>query len=53
MESIRTISCKLQVDPHQAERIEATLQAFADACNFVAGVSSNGLVAKNVATKNG
>ena len=36
MESIRTISCKLQVDPHQAERIEATLQAFADACNFVA-----------------
>lgn len=36
MDSIRTISCKLQVDPHQAERIEATLQAFADACNFVA-----------------
>ena len=36
MESFRTNSCKLQVDPHQAERIEATLQAFADACNFVA-----------------
>jgi len=36
MDSIRTISCKLRVTDDQTAHIEATLQAFADACNFVA-----------------
>jgi len=36
MTSIRTIPCKLVVAPHQVAAIEATLQAFADACNWVA-----------------
>jgi len=36
METIRTIPCKLIPAPHQAEAIDATIQAFADACNWVA-----------------
>ena len=36
MDSIRTISCKLRVTDAQTRHIEATLQAFADACNYVA-----------------
>lgn len=36
MESIRTISCKLTLLPHHKLHIEATLKAFAGACNFVA-----------------
>ena len=36
MEAIRTLSCKLVVPPPVATRIDATLEAFADACNFVA-----------------
>lgn len=36
MEGIRTISCKLALLPHHKRHIEATLKAFADACNFVA-----------------
>ena len=36
MDSIRTIPCKLLVTHEQATHIEATLRAFADACNFVA-----------------
>jgi IS605 OrfB family transposase len=36
MESIRTISCKLTLLPHQKSHVDATLKAFADACNFVA-----------------
>lgn len=36
METIRTISCKLIVPHPVAERIDLTLEAFADACNFVA-----------------
>lgn len=39
MEQILTISCKLAVTPSQARQIDATLQAFADACGFV-GVST-------------
>ena len=36
METIRTLSCKLVVPPPVAARIDATLEAFAAACNFVA-----------------
>lgn len=36
MEGVRTISCKLALLPHHKRHIEATLKAFADACNFVA-----------------
>ena len=36
MDSIRTISCKLRASDDQATQIEDTMQAFADACNFVA-----------------
>ncbi len=36
METIRTLSCKLVVPPQAATRLEATLEAFAQACNFVA-----------------
>lgn len=33
---IRTVKCKLEVPPSQVEHVEATLKAFADACNFAA-----------------
>ena len=36
MDSIRTISCKLQIAPYQVAHLNATMKAFADACNFVA-----------------
>ena len=36
METIHTLSCKLVVPPPVAARIDATLEAFAQACNFVA-----------------
>ena len=36
METIRTLSCKLVVPPPVTARIDATLEAFAQACNFVA-----------------
>ena len=36
METIRTLSCKLVVPPQVATRLEATLDAFSQACNFVA-----------------
>ena len=36
METIRTLSCKLVVPPPVAVRLDATLEAFAQACNFVA-----------------
>ena len=36
MENIRTISCRLDVTDYQALHIEATMQAFADACNYIA-----------------
>lgn len=36
MDSIRTISCKLSTTDYQALHIKATVEAFADACNYVA-----------------
>ena len=36
METIRTICCKLNPSEHQILHIEATMKAFAEACNFVA-----------------
>ena len=39
MQVIRTISCKLEYSPLQAQHFEETLKAFADACNFVADYS--------------
>jgi len=36
MDSIRTLSCKLRLTDDQVRHIEATMQAFADACNYVA-----------------
>lgn len=36
MDSIRTISCKVGASDAQIRHIEATMQAFADACNYVA-----------------
>ncbi|MGB8689321.1 MAG: transposase, partial [Microcoleus sp.] len=35
MKQVLTVSCKLQVSPEQSAKIDATLQAFADACEYV------------------
>jgi putative transposase len=35
MKPVLTLVCKLQPTPEQVPKIEAVLQAFADACNFV------------------
>lgn len=35
MKSILTVSCKLQPTPEQVAKIEATLKAFAGACNYI------------------
>ncbi len=35
MKQVLTTSCKLQVTPQQAIKIDATLQAFCDACGYV------------------
>ena len=35
MKQVLTVSCKLQVTPQQVAKIEATLSAFANACNWV------------------
>jgi len=37
MEQTLTIVCKIQPTPEQTSKIEATLQAFADACNYIHG----------------
>ncbi|NJR19914.1 MAG: transposase, partial [Calothrix sp. CSU_2_0] len=34
MEQVLTLVCKLQPTPQQVVQIEATLKAFADACNY-------------------
>ena len=34
-EQVLTINCKLESDGTQAEEIEDTLKAFADACNWI------------------
>src|SRR5262245_34020804 len=36
METIRTVVCKLAPTPEQASEIDATLKAFARACDFAA-----------------
>jgi hypothetical protein len=38
METIRTFCCKLDPTPEQANEIDATLIAFARACNYIADV---------------
>lgn len=38
MNSIRTICCRLEIEPDQVEALERTLSAFAQACNLVAAV---------------
>jgi predicted transposase len=35
MKQVLTVSCKLQVTPEQSLKIDATLQAFANACEYV------------------
>jgi uncharacterized lipoprotein NlpE involved in copper resistance len=35
VDRILTVSCKLEVTPEQAQKIDATLQASADACHYV------------------
>jgi putative transposase len=35
MKQVLTVSCKIQVTPDQVAKIDATLQAFADACEYV------------------
>ncbi|MCC3592319.1 MAG: hypothetical protein JGK24_10160 [Microcoleus sp. PH2017_29_MFU_D_A] len=35
MKQVLTVSCKLQVMPEQSIKIDATLQAFANACEYV------------------
>jgi IS605 OrfB family transposase len=39
MDMIRTIACKLAPTPEQHTELDATLIAFADACNFIADVA--------------
>ena len=39
MDSIRTLACKLVPTPEQRAALDATLAAFADACNFIADVA--------------
>jgi IS605 OrfB family transposase len=39
METTRTVACKLDPTPEQASEIDATLQAFAAACDFAADVA--------------
>jgi len=39
MDTIRTIACKLAPTPEQRGELDATLTAFADACNFIADVA--------------
>jgi hypothetical protein len=37
MKQVLTVSCQLQVTPEQVAAIEATLKAFAEACDYVNG----------------
>ena len=39
MNTVRTIACKLVPTPEQRAELDATLVAFADACNFIADVA--------------
>lgn len=44
MKQVLTVSCKLQASPEQVAKIEATLKAFADACEYVNQVVAPTLV---------
>src|SRR5438128_1701038 len=35
MEQVLTVACKLQVSNQQTPQVDALLQAFADACNYI------------------
>ncbi|WP_019498633.1 RNA-guided endonuclease InsQ/TnpB family protein [Pseudanabaena sp. PCC 6802] len=35
MEQVLTVACKLQVDTEQVDKLNATLLAFSDACNYI------------------
>lgn len=35
MPQVLTVSCKLEVLPHQVEKVEAVLSAFANCCEYV------------------
>jgi len=35
VKQVLTVSCKIEVNPEQSAKIDATLQAFADACEYV------------------
>ncbi|MCC3473861.1 MULTISPECIES: hypothetical protein [unclassified Microcoleus] len=35
MKQVLTVSCKLEVSPEQSIKIDATFQAFANACEYV------------------
>ena len=39
MKLVKTVSCKLNPTPEQAEALKATMQSFADACNYVLEVA--------------
>jgi IS605 OrfB family transposase len=39
VDTVRTIACKLVPTPEQRAELDATLVAFADACNFIAAVA--------------
>lgn len=49
MQTIRTISCKLSVSEAQAQHIDATLEAFAAACNYIADIGRQTKVSKQFA----
>ena len=52
MDLIRTISCKLVVAQDQAEHINHTMGAFADACNFIADYGRTHRVSQKFALQN-
>jgi putative transposase len=39
MDTIRTLACKLAPTSDQRAELDATLVAFTDACNYIAGVA--------------
>ncbi|MGB7711167.1 MAG: hypothetical protein WBL95_16815 [Microcoleus sp.] len=50
MKQVLTVSCKLQVSPEQSAQIDATLQAFADACEYLTllGLKARGFLVQSV-----
>ncbi|NEP67025.1 MULTISPECIES: RNA-guided endonuclease TnpB family protein [Moorena] len=45
--TVLTIVCKIQPTPQQADKIEATLKGFADACNYTNAVVKSSITSKN------